>query len=115
MANWARYQRRRLGQLSRERVERLSAIPGWVWDSHAERFEARATEYAAFVARYGRPPRRHASEPAERSLGVWAAELRARAARRRLAYERLQVAAALGIIPARPPADGGSKTDLPDH
>lgn len=98
LADWVRYQRRVFDRLSEDQLRRLASIPGFSFDPRAEAFERRAAAYRAFVERRARPPRRHADEPVERALAVWAAEVREQYRGGRLPYSRLRAAADLGVI-----------------
>ena len=59
------------GKVPAERVARLEALPGWVWDVLAARWETHYNALAAYVAREGhaRVPSGH--HEGEVKLGTW--------------------------------------------
>lgn len=65
--SWARLQRRRRGQLSREQRASLEAVPGWDWTPAGTAWAAHAADVAALIAAHGRLPR----DAAEPTLAEW--------------------------------------------
>jgi hypothetical protein len=63
VGNWVNTQRqlRRQGKLSAERVAKLEALPGWIWDANEAAFERGYASLRAFVEREGhiRVPKAH--------------------------------------------------------
>jgi superfamily II DNA or RNA helicase len=65
------------GALSQDRIERLEAIPGWIWDQRAEEIQEWLDALSEFVSEHG-----HAEVPsgyvnsAGKRLGMWVAHQR---------------------------------------
>ncbi len=78
------------GRLSRERVQALERVPGWLWDARDNRFEKALRLLRQFVEREGhaRVPVRHPEEGF--LLGRWAGGLRAEWKRGSLEPERVR-------------------------
>ena len=62
----------RAGKLSRDRVEQLEALPGWVWDAVTQRWEAGFAAASAYAAEHGhtRILKSHVTSDGYR-LGQW--------------------------------------------
>jgi Helicase associated domain len=97
LGQWVEVQRRSFaeGRLSSERVERLSALPGWVWNTYEADWEQGFNLLSDFVAREGHARVPHQQVEGSYPLGQWAARLRAAYGAGRLLDERAAVLAAL--------------------
>lgn len=69
---------RKSGRVPADRVARLSALPGWMWDTRDARWAKHLAALHAFVAREGhaRVPSGHVED--EVKLGAWVVAVRAR-------------------------------------
>lgn len=77
---WVRMQRSlyKNGELDAERIEKLEALPGWVWDIHAAQWEAVFRSLVAYVEQFGTsrvPPKYKVAEDGVR-LGGWVSQQR---------------------------------------
>ena len=89
LGHWVNNQRSRRAQYSKERLRRLEAVPGWVWDAREVAWEEAYARLRLFAEREGhsRVPKDYQDEDGF-SLGAWTA--RQRQHRGRLPAERRQ-------------------------
>ena len=78
LGGWVSNQRANRTGLRRERVGRLDALPGWIWDTRESKWDAAYTALTHFVAREGhsRVPRPQVEDGLP--LGNWVADQRRR-------------------------------------
>jgi len=90
LAGWVNGQRMDYArhQLSTDRVARLSAVEGWSWDAHADRWDANFVLLQGYVAREGdaRVPADYVERDAR--LGAWVGRQRSLHAKGTLSPER---------------------------
>ena len=91
LGGWVSEQRTQYakGNLSKDRVFRLAALPGWTWASKEERWEAGVRYLHSFVKREGHPrvPRSWVEDGYP--LGAWVKQKRALYSRGQLPAERI--------------------------
>lgn len=91
---WVRTQRTlyKNGELAAERIEKLEALPGWVWDTHAAQWEAAFGRLVAYVAKFETPrvPPRYQDPEDGMRLGGWVAQQRQKYRAGRLTDEQVQ-------------------------
>ena len=77
LGEWVLSQRQSRNDLTPERISRLEALPGWVWDLHEFQWDEGFSALQRFTAREGhaRPPYSHKEEGYSR-LGSWAGRQR---------------------------------------
>lgn len=70
---WAHHQRASFarGRLSRERIARLEALPGWVWDVHDASWEDSYRRLSAYAAVHGHSSPTKSSSSDGYRLGTW--------------------------------------------
>jgi superfamily II DNA or RNA helicase len=68
---WVKKQRSRRPTLPTERVQRLESLPGWSWDSLADRWEENYAALQDVVARQGHADSLYKAVEGERALGTW--------------------------------------------
>ncbi|WP_082691823.1 DEAD/DEAH box helicase [Mycobacterium sp. IS-1556] len=70
---WAHHQRASFarGRLSRERIARLDALPGWVWDVHDASWEDSYRRLAEYAAVHGHSTPTKSSSSDGHRLGAW--------------------------------------------
>lgn len=78
-------------------TRRLEAVPGFRWLPQQQRWEDQFSRHQQFWANNGRPPRRNAADPEERSLGRWAAHQRGALRDGTLPEDRVQQLRAAGF------------------
>lgn len=88
---WVTAQRgaRRAGRLLHERVARLEAFPGWVWDAREARWADAIAHLHAFTAREGHARVPVAHRESGHPLGRWVNQVRTRYGRGKLRADRV--------------------------
>ena len=88
LGTWVTGQRSKRSRLAAERIARLEAVSGWVWDSHEAMWEEGFAHVEGYVAAHGdaRVPQRFKTEDGY-NLGAWVAKQRG--TRNTMAAERV--------------------------
>lgn len=91
LGQWVSDQRKafKKEQLDAERIQRLEAMDGWIWDTLAATWAKTLVEVAEFIAEHERQPQKEAKNLEEQRLGRWVCAQRA-AKKGQLDAERIQ-------------------------
>ena len=74
LALWCRNQRtnKRLGKLSKHKMERLQNIKGWVWGvDYRKIWDKKLYEAKRFIETHNKIPSQHSKDDTEKRIGVW--------------------------------------------
>ena len=92
LGSWVNNQRQayKKDQLPQDRIARLEALPGWVWDPHDQQWEENFSALEVYIAEHGdaRVANRHKTQDGV-TLGSWVATQRQAYKKDQLPQERI--------------------------